>query len=396
MAKKICMVTQSYYPTDPRVRREAETASSAGWEVFVLSLRGEGGSRQQHLNGVSVQTLSLAKRRGGPWRYIFEYLCFFLWASWTLALLQLRHGFGIIQVHTLPDFLVFSAIVPRLLGARVILDLHEIMPEFFASKYRIPDHHPVIKLLLFIERLSARFADAVITVNDPIKDQLASRGLPPSKITVVINSVDEELFDRADPDRPASGKKGLSLMYHGTLTDIYGLDIALRGLDIIRRAIPQVHLHIFGDGPEEEALRGLAGRLQLDEHITFHGRVPLERIPSHLADGDIGLLPTRQDRFLDLSFSNKLLEYIYMKKPVVCSRLFTTGVYFGESSLAYFQPHDPADLASRVISLYRDQEAGKAQVAEALRDYRKIRWPIMRERYLQLLRGLVSSGRSAG
>lgn len=392
---RICMVTQSHYPTDPRVRREAETAVAAGWGVFVLSLRGEGEPRRRHLNGVTVLTLSLAKKRGRPVRYLFEYVCFFLWASWTLIFLQLRHGFGIIQVHTLPDFLVFSALVPRLLGARVILDLHEIMPEFFASKYQIPDDHPAMKGLLFIERLSARFADTIITVNDPIKDLLVRRGFPPAKITVVMNSADESLFDGARSSHPIPQRGGFALMYHGTLTSIYGLDIAVRSLNIIRRAIPDVHFHILGEGPEEENLRRLAEQLQLEEHITFHGRVPLERIPSYLSGGDIGVLPTRQDRFLDLSFSNKLLEYICMKKPVACSRLFTTGVYFRESSLAYFQPHDPADLASRIISLYRDRGARDAQVASALQDYEKIRWPIMKERYLQLLRNLVPSGRSA-
>ena len=180
-------------------------------------------------------------------------------------------------------------------------------------------------------------------------------------------------------------------MYHGTLTDIYGLDIAIRALELIRDEIPAARFHIFGEGPVQDDLIQLAAQLRLADQVIFHGRVPLEAIPEHISRCDLGLLPTRQDQFLDLSFSNKLVEYIYMGKPVVASGLAATKKYFRESSISYFAPHDHAELAKRVVSLFSDPQKARAQISSALADYQHIKWAVMSERYLDLLDRLSHS-----
>jgi len=384
--RKICMITQSYYAADPRVRREAETAAANGSLVDVICLRNKQDAARFQLNGVDVYCIPLAKKRGNPCRYLFEYFAFFVGASLVLNFLFLRRRYHLVQIHTLPDLLVFSAIIPRLFGVRTILDMHEVMPEFFASKFKLSNDHVFIRLLSFFEKISAKFADSIITVNDPIKELLASRSASPDKITVVMNSVDERLFKGAGTAAPEKrDRTEFVIMYHGTLTDIYGLDIAIRALELIRNDIPAATFHNFGEGPIQDDLIRLASQLRLADKVIFHGRVPLETIPEHIKGCDLGLLPTRQDQFLDLSFSNKLVEYIYLGKPVVASGLATTKKYFRESSISYFAPHDHAELAKRVISLFSDPQKAQAQISSALADYQHIKWAVMSRRYLNLL-----------
>jgi glycosyltransferase involved in cell wall biosynthesis len=382
---KICMVTQSYHASDPRVRREAETAVASGFAVDVICLQKQGEERKSRLNGVNIYGVPLAKKRGGFLRYVFEYLLFFCCAFWMITALHLRKQYQLIQIHTLPDFLVFAAIIPRLLGAKVILDMHEIMPEFFASKFKVNKDHHFIRLLIFTEKLSTKFADHIIAVNDPIQELLTSRGVPSAKITVVMNSVDENLFKTTVSQKQNRKRSAFTLMYHGTLTDIYGLDIAIKALHLVRKEIPDVEFHILGEGPVRADLARLVCQLDLTDKVVFHGKVPLEAIPEYLNACDVGVLPTRQDEFLDLSFSNKLLEYIFMDKPVVASRLMTTAKYFPESSISYFIPHDYVQLAERIVSLFADPQKTAAQIASARQNYRKISWDIMRKRYLGLL-----------
>ena len=69
-----------------------------------------------------------------------------------------RHRFALVQVHSLPDFLVFAALPLRLVGVPVLLDLHEAMPEFFRSRFPRASNPIAHRLLLLQERLSIAFS----------------------------------------------------------------------------------------------------------------------------------------------------------------------------------------------------------------------------------------------
>src|SRR5213080_4303210 len=192
--KTICMLTQSWYDFDARVRRKAEALISAGYSVDVLSLTGRDGKKTYTLNGVNVYTLSLGKKRGSLVRYAFEYATFFVWSLLRLSLMMLRNRYVVIDVNTLPDFLIFAALPARWMGARLVLDMHEITPEFYMSKYGIASSSWLVRVMTYLERISMNFADHVITITEPIQDLLISRGLPRSKSTVIMNAADEALF----------------------------------------------------------------------------------------------------------------------------------------------------------------------------------------------------------
>ena len=392
--KTVCIIVQNYYDIDIRVRRKAEALVAAGYAVDVLALRASAnGDASYDLNGVQVHTISLGKQRGSLARYVFEYLAFLLWTTGKLIRLNGRRKYVVIDTNNLPDFLVFAGFWPRIRGAKVVFDMHEITPEFYMSKYQVDGRHWLVRLSRIIERVSMWYADHVITINQPIQQLLAARGLPPGKCTVIMNAVDEELF-RTGPEKlpmdPSDGKAKFVMMYHGTLTRIYGLDIALEAFGRVHQAMPGAEFWILGKGPEEKALREHARRLGLESKVRFIGSVLPHEIPAWLRRCDAGVLPTRQDVFLDLSFSNKLSEYIIMDKPVIASGIRTIRYYFSDEALVFFEPVNPTDLAKQMTRLHGDAELRGRFARHAKVEYQPICWEVMRERYLTLMARLTN------
>ncbi|MGI9149862.1 MAG: glycosyltransferase, partial [Chloroflexota bacterium] len=234
---RICVVRQYHFPLDPRVRREVYALLDAGHDVDVLCLRQAGEPAYERNGSLRVIRLPLPRRRGGALSYVFQYAAFFSSAFLLTAALHLWRQYALIQVHSLPDALVFAALVPRLGGARVILDLHEPMPEFVASKFGKSMHHPLVRLVAWIEQRSIGFADAVLTCTESMKEQFVRRGGPPRKIAVILNGSDESVFHPRVARLPNAEAKHCVVISHGSVEDRYGLGTVIRAIEALKDEI---------------------------------------------------------------------------------------------------------------------------------------------------------------
>jgi len=395
--KSVCILVQSPYEFDCRVRRKAEALVAAGYSVDVLALRSSHTKKTYILNGVNVCTVSLGKKRGSLARYVFEYAAFFLWASVRVTLQMRWRHYAVIDVNTLPDFLIFAAVFARLKGAKLVLDMHEITPEFYISKYGNAENSWLVRLLKRLEKMSFDFADHVITINEPIQNLLVHRGLPHSKSTVIMNAVDESFFASSLRSVAAADTVAVPgrfvMMYHGTLSRIYGLDIAIEAFGMVHKEMPGAEFWILGDGPEKGSLESLARQRGLASKVRLVGSVLPTEVPAWLSKCDIGFLPMRRDVFLDFAYPNKLSEYIIMGKAVVIPRLKAIRHYFSEEALAYCEPNNPGDLAKQIARLYRDRGLRARLAARAKEEYAPIRWDVMKRRYLRVMEDLVGPER---
>ena len=162
-----CIIAYTNYKTDYRVRRYAEALSKSGNGVDVISLKGNHITNQTVLNGVNVYAIQSRKfNERKPNSYLFNILKFYMKGSVLLSLLHLKRKYKVIHINNVPDFLVFMAVIPKLLGTRIILDIHDILPEFYSQKFNIGFDTIIPKILRFIEKLSIRFSDHVIVAND--------------------------------------------------------------------------------------------------------------------------------------------------------------------------------------------------------------------------------------
>jgi len=392
--KSICVLVQNYYEIDIRVRRKAEALVVAGYSVDVLALRSKFSKGETYeLNGVTVHTFELGKQRGSGLRYVYEYATFLLWCTFLTAKLMKQKRFSVIDINTLPDFLVYAGMFAKWRGAKLLLDMHEITPEFMMSKYEYPRGKWQVRLASFLERISMWYADHVLTINQPIQELLETRGLTAAKSTIIMNAADEEIFARAAAPGASAGrempaKPPFVMMYHGTLTKIYGLDIAITAYAQARAAMPGAEFWILGGGTEQAALEAKARELGVADGVRFIGSVMPDEIPFWVKMSDVGVLATRQDVFLDFSFSNKLSEYIIMDKPVIVSRLRTIAHYFSEDAVLFFKPNDAASLAGQMVQMYGDAAMRTRLTARAKVEFEPIRWQVMKERYLALVEKL--------
>ena len=388
------MIVHAYYEEDPRVRREAEALVARGRPVDVIALRQPGDPREGVLNGVRVTRLGVQRHQGARlWVYLREYLSFLVRSSWTAArAAHRRRRYALVQVHSLPDFLVFAALPLKLAGVKVILDLHEAMPEFFKSRF--PDvRSPLVRrALLLQERLSIGFADRVFAVNELMADRLLGLGVRPTKLTIVPNSPNLDLFDPAAHPRRAFREDGpLRIVYTGALTPTYELDVTLDAIARVATERPDldIHLELYGRGDSEAGLRTQSGRLGIADRLTFHGRIPIEAVPAAVARADIGIAPTRLDEFTAVSLSTKVFEYGAMGKPVVASRLPLVERTFPADAVLTYPSGDAAALAAAIVRLADDPLEREARVARTERRVRELGWAAEADRYAALVDRLV-------
>ena len=383
---RVCVLRQYFVPLDARVYREVTSLAEAGYEVDVICQRGAGEAMREKDGAIQYWRLPVPRWRSNPLLQLVEYALFFAAAATLVTLLHLRRRYSVVQVNTVPDVLVFAAAVPRLLGARVVLDLHETMPEFFATKFGVPLSHPGPRLAAALEQVSIRFADAAITVTHPMKEVFEARGAPAGEITVVLNGPDERIWS---PDRfpPRSQDGEFHLVSHGSLEDRYGVDTMIRAVALLADELPGLRLKVYGSGTALERLRGLSAELGVSDRVWFSGAfVPIDDVVRAVAEADAGVVAMKKDIFRDLTIATKMYEYIAMRKPTLVGRTRSVEVYFDEEAFALFRSEDPAELAAAIREVANDSQRRARMVIEAARQGEDHRWPPNRDRYLAVIR----------
>ncbi len=398
--RPVAIIVHSYYDEDPRVRREAEALVARGRPVDVYGLRRPGDQADGWLEGVRVKRLDVQRHQGAGFLvYVFEYLAFLGRVCLALVLAQPRRRYGLVQVASPPDFLVFAALPLKLAGVPVILDLHEAMADFFAMRFPRLARRPLPALIELQERISAAVADQVLTVNSMMEDRLLRLGIVPrEKLTVVPNSPDLTRFDPAPHPRRAFREDGtLRIIYTGALTPTYEVEVGIDALAAIVRDRPDLdpHLDLYGRGDLDAALRAQAARLGVADRVTFHGRVPFEAVPPAVAASDIGIAPTRRDVYTDSTLSTKIFEYGAMGKPVVASWLPLVERTFGTESVVTYPSGDGAAMAAAIIGLADDTVDREARVARLMEQVAEMSWGREADRYAALIDGLVSRRRGS-
>lgn len=394
------MIAYTYYLSDPRVRREAEALIERGDEVTFICLRKDREKRFETINGVNVFRLPQKRYRGGGvLSYIRGYISFFISSFLKLNSLYLYKKYDVVHINNMPDFLVFITFIPKIFGAKVILDIHDLMPELYAAKFRVNISHPFIRLLFIMEKVSCRFSDYVITVNKLCWKRLILRSVKQEKCGILMNLPDEKIFKPIQPraDEPLAqtatqqhSSTSFNLIYHGTLVKRYGLDIAIKAVSLVKDKIPNIKFNIYGEGEILTELLNLVKKYGLEKQIYFSKEFfPLEQMPNFIAKADIGISPRRKDKITDVALSSKLLEYIAMGIPVVVSRTGLTNRYFNDSMAAFFEPGNEKDLADKVLYLYNNPKKRKELAESALKFFRKYNWQTEKQKYYRIIDKLL-------
>jgi glycosyltransferase involved in cell wall biosynthesis len=390
---KVAGIVFSYYPQDVRPRRESEALVEAGMLVDIICLRLDGQKSEENVNGVNVYRLPMRRTRAGKLNYVIQYITFIIKSFIKLSLLHIRKKYNIIHVHNMPDILVVSAILPKLSGSKIILDLHDPMPELFMTKYSVSESHPVIRFLAFMESFSISFADLVITPNISFRNLFISRGCPEEKISIVMNSPIEKIFsDNEEATRQPVQKdpNKFIIMFHGTIFERHGVDTALEAIANLKNEIPGIEFRVFGYGEYVDSFLELVKMYQMENVVKYYGPVSWEQISKEIKMINVGIIPNKKSPFTDLNFPVRIFEYLSLGKAVIAP--MTKGIldYFDENSIFFFEAGDSLSLCNTILDVYHNEEKRHEVVGRGMKIYHQHRWELQKQSFIEQVTGLTN------
>jgi glycosyltransferase involved in cell wall biosynthesis len=384
--RRICMLAYTRYASDGRVRRCAEALAKRGDHVDVVALQDPGMPDSGELNGVRVfPLLSRQKNERSKWQYAARILRFSLASSAFLTRRHRQVRYDLVHVHNIPDFLVFAAWYPKLTGTKIILDIHDLVPELFANKFGarggLFPH-----FLKRAEKAAAAFSDHVIISNHLWYGTVTGRSVPKTKCSVYINHIDSDLFR---PHPRTRNERKLVIVFPGSFQWHQGLDIAIEAFARIKPRLPDAEFHLYGSGQMESNLRALANRLGLDGTVRFCGTVPLDDIPHIIANADLGIVPKRADTFGNEAYSTKIMEFMSQGVPVIASRTKIDTYYFDDSQVRFFPSGDAQALAAAIVELAEHADLRETLIANGREYATRNSWNLRKRDYLALVDSLT-------
>jgi glycosyltransferase involved in cell wall biosynthesis len=389
---RTAMIAFSYYPADTRIRREAEALVDQGMSVDIICLKAKHQTEEENINGVNAYLINLKKKRGSKFRYFFEYGCFIIVAFLKLSVLHFRRKYDVIHVHNLPDILVLSALVPKLTGAKIILDMHEIMPEFFMRKYQKNEGHKSIKLIKLFEKISIKCTDHIITATPFLKEIVSKRSSSADRCTTILNLSDSKYFIGEVPQEPRKNGK-FKIVYPGTLSELHGIDIAINAIKLVvmETDIP-IEFHIYGTGFMTKEWQRLASQIKdlgLTNFVKLNKFVRIEELVPILKTMDAGVVPKRDGMFAGDAMSTKLFDFAAIGLPVIVSRTRGDSLYFDDSMVLFFEPENERQLADRIIYLYYDSDLQKNLSKNIKLLNSRLNWEIMKKKLYAIYDELI-------
>lgn len=383
---KICMLAYTIYESDNRVRLYAESLVEQGYAVDAIVVGKKGTKKKENLNGVGIHRIKeRLSNKKNKFAFLKDIIVFFVLA--TFFLLKSPRKYDIIHVHSVPDFLVFVVFIHKLLGAKIILDIHDIVPEFYADKFKVKKTSIIFKSLIFIEKLSCAISDHVIVGNEIWKKRLLKRSInSKNKCTALINYPNEKLFYKFQKN---VNKEKFIALYPGSLNYHQGLDVAILAFNYIVKEIKNIQFHIYGEGGRRKELEILIRENKLDEIVIFKNLLPITDIAKKMADASIGIIPKRAKGFGNEAFSTKSLQFLALGVPIVMSNTMIDKYYFNEDTVRFFNSEDSKDLAEKVIEVLKNENLKKNLIKNGLNYVKNNTWQKKRDTYFNIIKELI-------
>lgn len=397
--KRVAMVAFLPYPKEPRTRRTVDALLEEGMSVDLISLGKGDASACTPVGSLDIFRCPLVHRRDSKLAYVYNYCAFTFTSATVLALRSLKRRYDLVYVHNMPEILVVSSLVPRALGAKVVLDMHDPMPELMKTIFNLDEGSLAVRLIQRLEKWSMALVHRVVAVNFACERIFASRSCPSSKIGVVMNSPDEQIFPFRSPRSclSADGVPGrhFVMMYHGTLIERNGLDLAVDALALVREAVPAAELRIYGfETPFLEKVMDTARKKGVEDRVHYFGPKSLEDLVQEIAACDVGIVPNHRNAFTEINTPTRIFEYLTMGKPVIAPR--TSGIqdYFPPDSLDFFDPGNVEGLAEKLkdVAFHYNEAIERAERGQ--RVYLSHTWSRERRTLVNLVDRLLNGEQS--
>ncbi len=395
ISKTICMIAMASYPGDPRVRRQAEALEKTGYKVDIICRYSPSANQKsrEEFGGITAYRIMNAPSQENKINYFLQSILFIIIAFIRLNLLSFKKKYSLIQVHNLPDYLVFVGILHKLFGVKLILDIHDPSVDLFEEKWP-GKKNKIFKYIIKIgERYSCKLSDHLITVTSMCKEKLVERGNPSNKITLILNTANETIFTFNKLRNFTKITEGVKILYYGTIAERQGLHNAVKAMSYLLKDIPNSSLNIYGiyEMSYRKKLENLNEELNLENNVILHGSIVREQIPDIINEHDIGIVPHPCTNYLNLSLPTKAFEYVTSGLPVVSTRIESLFKTLNDNCITYVENGNPKDLSDAIKYICLNPEVRKSRTDLAYQAVKEISGQVMNKRYTELIDKIIKS-----
>lgn len=357
--RRVLIIVQNLpVPFDRRVWLEATTLTRAGWQVSVICPKAKGFTASHEvIEGVDIHRYALPFDAQGALGFVAEFVwCFLRTAMKMVRVATVGRGFDVLHVCNPPETYWPLAWLAQRFGRRFIFDHHDLSPEMYRAKFE-RNGGLALRGLEWLERMTFRVADVVVTTNDSHKKIAMQRGgVDEDDIFVVRSGPDVDRLTVFESDSSwRSGHKHL-LVYLGEICKQDGVDHLIRVMKILRDDLGRdVHCVLVGGGPHQPAIADYAARIGVADRCTFTGRVSDNLLCHVLSSADVGVDPDPKTEWSDKSTMNKVMEYMFFGLPIVAYDLTETRTSAQDAAF-YAQANDERALAVGIVKLLDDPD----------------------------------------
>jgi glycosyltransferase involved in cell wall biosynthesis len=385
---RVCMVGYTNFINDARLHRYSLSLLEQGHQVDMVGVGEPVQDEPVIQHGVRVfQILSRDFAESGPASYLKNLLVFFFRSFKKITSLHQLHKYQVIHFHNIPDFGIFCTLFAKLCGAKIILDIHDLVPEFYMRKFQVSENHLAIRFLKILERLSCCYADHVITVTEIWRQRLIGRSVPPRKCSVVMNLPVESVFSKQAFTEYRNGDP-FFVSYHGNLAEHTGVDLLIRAAAQIYAQIPRLSMQIIGGGRMENEYKKLAEILGIGPAVDFKKSLPVVELADAVRHAHVAVDPKRDGVYAGETLSVKAMEYLALGIPLIVARTKAAVYYFPENAVRFFRPDDTDSLAEAILDLYRNQDLRRQLHFKADAFNQQYSWQKAKQTYWSVLSGL--------
>jgi len=387
------MITISSYPHDPRIRREVEELEKNGYEIDIISISFENQKEvEKYGNITAYRVAKYLPGREELIPYLVYSFLYMIKSFFKLQQLHKKRKYSLIQIHNMPDYLIFVAFIQKLLKVPLILDIHDLTLELFEEKWPGLKYKFIKRIIKKIEKISCSFADHIITVTEGCKEKLVQRGVPSNKITLILNTANIKIFKFSTRSEYQIINKNAKLIYHGTVAKRFGIHLIIDAMKFVIEKIPGSVINIYGryDSNYKSYLNERISVLGLSENVKLNGVLDRDEVPDVIRNSDIGVVPYLNNPYMHLALPTKACEFAAIGIPIVSTYLHTMALTFGSDSISFVNSENPEEFADRIIELCLNPELRKLRVDEAYQDVSKISWEVMGKQYTDLINHLTN------
>ena len=382
--KNVLMLAYAQYYDDARIKGYVNILLEKDFKIDVICLEDEFSKKDlAKKNNLNIYFVQKKYQGNSKILYLINYSLFFIRATLAVTIKYFQKQYIFIHVNNQPDFLIFCALIPKLFGSKLILDMHDIMIAALIAKFNSNSNSLLFKLTKLQSKLSVSLSDFLFCSDDSQKEFLESNGIKKKNFYVFLNLPDKNKFFERNA-LPANSH--LKFVYHGTASHRLGLDLAIEAIERASKNINVTFTIIGAIGEQKNELIELCKRKGiLNDLIIFKEALPVEELQRELEKYDVGLISNRKSILSEYCMLPvKLMEYTAIGIPSIAPRLKVIQRYFDDEMVAYFNPDDVCDLTNAIIKIsnkeYRDQI-----LLNSKKFLRKYPWDIQAKKYLEIV-----------